>query len=531
MKPPRVLPLGDAAVTVELGEDLDPATSARVRALDRALLSAPFDGLRETAPALRSLLVLYDPAALGFAALRRELLSRAAEAVAVAGPVRRHQIPTRYGGEDGEDLEPLARSLAIAPAELVRRHASIDYTALMLGFTPGFPYLGLLPGGLVVPRLATPRVRVPAGSVGLAGRMTGAYPVASPGGWQIVGRISWRLFDPLRQEPARIAPGDRVRFVPTEELPDPEPAVTPPLPAGDAPVLEVIDPGLLTSVQDGGRTGWRRYGVASAGAADPHALACANRAVGNPPAAAGLECTLLGPILRFLRPWRFAVAGADLGAVLERADLGSWPVPLGAAVLARPGNLLRFRGRVCGCRAVIALAGGLRVPAVLGSRSTDLQSGFGGHGGRALRAGDTLGASDLPTSEPRGSPAEARPDRVTLRVVLGPQADQFDAETVRRFLSTAWRLRETSDRVGCRLDGPQLAHRRSAEILSDGMVPGSVQVPPDGRPILMLADAPTTGGYPKLATVVGADLPRAAQLVPGSGEVRFEAVAVEEVQR
>ncbi|HXY39260.1 MAG TPA: 5-oxoprolinase subunit PxpB, partial [Vicinamibacteria bacterium] len=420
MKPPRVLPVGDAAVTVELGESLDPATNHRVRALDRALRASPFAGLRETAPTLRSLLVLYDPAVAGFAAVRRELRSRAGGGSVAAEPLRRHEVPTRYGGDCGEDLEPLARSLGVTVAELVRRHASVDYTALMLGFTPGFAYLGLLPDGLSVPRQATPRVRVPAGSVGLAGRMTGVYPVASPGGWQIVGRTSWRLFDPWREEPARIAAGDRVRFVPVEELPDPEPAPRVKASAHQPPALEVIDPGLLTTVQDAGRTGWRRYGVAPAGAADSRALVCANRAVGNPETAAALECTLVGPTLRFLRPLRFAVAGADLGAVLERADLGVWPVPPGAAVLARPGNVLRFRGRVCGCRAVVALAGGLQVPVLLGSGSTDLQSGFGGHGGRALLAGDTLAVSDRRTAEPLASPAETHADRVTLRVVPGP---------------------------------------------------------------------------------------------------------------
>ena len=198
------------------------------------------------------------------------------------------------------------------------------------------------------------------------------------------------------------------------------------------------EPGLLTSVQDAGRSGRRRLGVSGAGPLDAPAHAAANRAVGNAAHAAALECTVSGPALEFLAPVRFAVAGADLGAVLERADLGAWPVPLGSGVLARPGNVLRFAGRRSGCRAYVALQGGIDVPEVLGARATDLQSGFGGLLGRALRAGDRLGVARA--SAP-GTPVESvagpHATSVTVRVVLGPQADHFDASAVERFLARA----------------------------------------------------------------------------------------------
>jgi biotin-dependent carboxylase-like uncharacterized protein len=265
---------------------------------------------------------------------------------------------------------------------------------------------------------------------------------------------------------------------------------------------------------------------------DARAHAAANRAVGNPVGAAALECTLGGPALAFLAPLRFAVAGADLGAVLERADLGAWPVPPGAGVLARPGNVLRFAGRRSGCRAYVALQGGIDVPAVLGSRSTELGSGFGGLAGRALAAGDRLGvrpAAGEGRAVPSDMPTQGDVTSASVRVVLGPQADHFDAGTVARFLASPWRVSSTSDRVGCRLEGEPLRHAGPAEILSDGMVPGSVQVPPDGRPIVVTADGPTTGGYPKIATVLTGDLPLLAQLVPGEGELRFEAVRIEDL--
>jgi KipI family sensor histidine kinase inhibitor len=527
---PRVLPVGDTAATVELGDRLDPETNARVRALDRDLARAPFEGLREAVPTHRSLLVLYDPKAVAFAQVRRDLFARTARAAEPPPPGRRHEIPTAYGGEHGPDLAGLARAHGLSEAGVLSLHSSCEYTAFMLGFTPGFAYLGLLPEALDSPRRKTPRVRVPAGSVAVAGRQTAVYPVASPGGWQLVGRTSLRLFDPFRSEPALVAPGDRVRFLPVPELPPPEPP--PPLPrATGPPALEVLEPGLLTTVQGAARAGYRRFGVSGAGPMDARAHAAANRAVGNPCGAAALECTAVGPSLSFLAPVRFAVGGADLGAVLERTDLGPWPVPLGAAVLARPGNVLRFTGRRSGCRAYVAVRGGIDVPAVLGSSSTDLQGGFGGFAGRALAADDGL-ALGTATGDDLGHDRSPQPclPSVTVRVVLGPQEEHLERESVAHFLATAWRVGPASDRVGCRLDGRPLRHRGPAEILSDGMVPGSIQVPPDGQPIVMMADAPTTGGYPKIATVVAADLPRLAQLVPGEGEVRFEVVTIEEAQ-
>ena len=431
----RVLPVGDAAATVELGDTLDVATNARVRALDRACRDRPFAGLRETVPTLRSLLVLYDPAAVRFAALAREVAARLEAAAAAPEPSsRHHEVPTVYGGEHGPDLEPLARALALAPAELAARHASREYTALMLGFTPGFAYLGLLPDGLDVPRLATPRERVPAGSVAVAGRQTAIYPSASPGGWQLLGRTSLPLFDPWREEPSLFAPGDRVRFVAVDDLPAPV-APRPPPSSSATPVVEVLEPGLLTTVQDGGRPGYRRCGVSAAGPLDARAHAAANRAVGNDAGAAGLECTVAGPSLLFLAPLRFAVAGADLGAVLERADLGPWPVPPGAAVLARPGNVLRFRRQGDGCRASVAFEGGLDVPAVLGSRATDSRPPFGGGSGRALVAGDRPRRPRAGSSSSESSPWPIV-DRVRVHVVLGPQVDRLEPDSLRAFLGT-----------------------------------------------------------------------------------------------
>jgi KipI family sensor histidine kinase inhibitor len=518
---PRVLPVGDAALTVELGGEIDPEVNARVRALDRALRERPFPGYLECVPTYRSLLVLYDKRLASFSDLRATLLARLVTAEAAPAAVgTTHVVPTVY---DGPDLEAVACAARLGREALIALHASREYTAFMLGFAPGFAYLGALDERLATERLATPRVRVPAGAVAIAGRQTAIYPGGTAGGWNLIGRTSLRLFDPESDPPALLAPGDLVRFEPVSELEAPRRAISDSRMPGAASHVEVVHGGFLTCVQDRGRRGLRRYGVGGAGAVDARAFDAGNAALDNAPDAAGLECTIAGPSLRFLQPVRFAISGGDLGALLERSDLGAWPVPHATPVLARRGSVLSFRGRGAGCRAYVAFAGGIDVPEVLGSRSTDLTGGFGGLEGRPLRAGDalTLLAPSAATAGSGASACEPASQLATLRVVLGPQDDHFSAAALERLLTGEFAVLPGSDRVACRLSGPRLAASGPPEIVSDGMVPGCIQVPPDGQPIVMLADSPTTGGYPKIATVITADLWRIAQLVPGEGRVRF----------
>ena len=530
--PPRLRAVGESALSAVYGETIDATTNARVRALDARLAAFPFPGFEEAIPSHCALLVLYDAALCDYATAAAAVGEAAA--LAEPGEVRKagalRELPVVYGGEHGVDLLAVAEACELSVAEVVSRHTAAELTAFMLGFSPGFAYLGLLPRELQRPRRSVPRERVPPGSVGVAGPFTAVYPSASAGGWHLIGRTSQVLFDPGLEPPSLILPGDRVRFRAVDTLFPAAPPTSAHNAAGE-PVLEVLEPGLLTTVQDAGRRQRRRLGVAPAGAIDREALAAANRVLGNPQGAAALECTLAGPTLRFLAGRELAIAGADLGAVLERSDLGAWPIPLGTPVRARAGNVLRFAGRKAGARAYVAIAGGLLTVEVLGSRSASLVGGFPGLAGRALCTGDVLmggapGPRPLGGPPPRSAPAE----RAVLRVVPGPQDEAFDVETRAEFLSTEYTLTTSSDRAGWRLLGPALKHAGPGEIASEGMVPGCIQVPPDGQPIVMGPDGPTTGGYPKIATVISVDLPRLAQLVPGEGRVRFTAVSVEEAQ-
>jgi inhibitor of KinA len=210
---PRFRPMGDRSLLVELGDTISPDVNRRVQQLMLQLRQAPLPGVREIAPGYRSLLVVYDPLTTAPAELK-ERIAEAAARPGIAGlpQAKRLTVPVFYGGNYGPDLEAVAGHLSISTDEVIRLHTETIYRVYMIGFTPGYPYMGELPAALTVHRRSTPRTRVPKGSVGIAQRQTGIYPVESPGGWQIIGWTPLELFDPSRQLPSLLEMGDRVKF-------------------------------------------------------------------------------------------------------------------------------------------------------------------------------------------------------------------------------------------------------------------------------------------------------------------------------
>ncbi len=293
-------------------------------------------------------------------------------------------------------------------------------------------------------------------------------------------------------------------------------------------MIRVLTAGLLTTIQDLGRPGWARYGISPGGALDRAALILGNRLVGNAPDAAGLEITLLGPTLRFEEPAVIALTGADLGARLNHGPTALW-TPIRVA----PGDELSFvPPGGTGARAYLCIAGGLDVAPILGSRSTDLVGHFGGYHGRPLQPGDVIAIGSPSTSSDRllrrrlALPPPAYEGAVTARVTLGPQQDRFSEEGLATLLSKVYRVSAKADRTGVRLEGPRITHRDGADLVSEGIANGAVQVPGDGQPIVLLAARQTVGGYVKIATVIGADLDRLAQARPGD-RVTFQEVSPE----
>jgi KipI family sensor histidine kinase inhibitor len=547
---PVLVAAGEAALVVRLGTAVSPAANRRVVRLLRTLDANPPLGLRDLVPAYASLLILWDPLLASVEAV--------SAAVRAALGARSHQrdprgrlvrVPVVYGGEDGPDLDDVARLAGLSPDEVVRRHCAATYRVYFLGFLAGFPYLGGLPPELAVPRLPTPRPRVPAGSVGIAGQQTGIYPLASPGGWRLIGRTAVRLFDPLADPPALLRPGDRVQFEPvvagsltprqTDTSPD-RGALA--LPGGEqattaathcVPWVRVERPGWLTTVQDLGRPGYARYGVSASGAADADALRVGNALLGNPAEAAALEVTLGDLRLRALRPCAIALTGADCAARVGMRPLRPW-----MAASLEAGDVLELGMARGGARAYVCVAGGVAVPPALGSRATDTRAGLGGLEGRPLRAGDVLvrGSGGVPPQSlvGRGAPLDAgrRPaadGMCRLRVLPGPHAD-LAPDALERLVDASYVVDPNSDRVGVRLrwvDAEGGSRPPGGETITEGVPRGAVQVPPGGDPIILLADHQTTGGYRIPAVVIGADLWRVAQLRPGD-PVRLALVTREE---
>jgi antagonist of KipI len=295
--------------------------------------------------------------------------------------------------------------------------------------------------------------------------------------------------------------------------------------------IQVLRPGLLTTIQDLGRWGKQRYGVVVGGAMDTFALRMANLLVGNEEGAAALEMTLLGPTLRFEQDTLIALCGGEF-----RATVGDVPLPTWRPVFMEKGSILTCGSATSGCRGYLAIAEGIDVPVVLGSRSTYLHGKFGGHEGRAIQKGDilniahsTLAVSRTPCPWRVGSVTPAYDDHPTLRVILGSELDWLSSQSQETLFHSEYVVTPQSDRMGYRLSGPKLQLQFPRELISEAVCPGVIQVPADGQLILLMADCATTGGYPKAACVASVDLPLAAQLRPGE-KLRFAAISLAEAQ-
>ncbi len=298
---------------------------------------------------------------------------------------------------------------------------------------------------------------------------------------------------------------------------------------GGIATLEVLEPGPRTTVQDLGRYGFGRYGVPPSGALDAFALRVANLLVGNPEGEAGLEVTVTGLKVKALASSAVAIGGGDLRPVINEEPVENW-----RSYILKKDDTLHFKGTRAGCRAYVAVGGGIFCPSVLESKSTNLSSGFGGYRGRALKKGDVLFSraphAHLKTAERVLSPQwrPLYPKEWTLRILFGPQDSDFREEARSAFLGSLFAVSPLSDRTGIRLSGPSILRKEGTadSIISEGVVPGTIQIPGDSRPIIILAET-ITGGYRKIATVITADLSSLGQIKPGDG-VKFREVFMEE---
>ncbi|QNN59407.1 5-oxoprolinase/urea amidolyase family protein [Diaphorobacter ruginosibacter] len=525
----RFLPVNRNALLVELA-NLDDTL-----ALLASLQKTPVHGVEELVPAARTILVQFRASATSAPQIVREIASRRLDARTERSDVL-VEIPVRY---NGEDLADVARLLDISEEEVIRRHTGSEYTVAFTGFAPGFGYLV---GGdpiFNVPRRSSPRTRVPAGSVALAGNFSAVYPQASPGGWQLIGVTETPMWDLSRELPALLQPGYRVRFVDASALPAAAsagadiPATPAATPAEVQPhddngaALLVRATGLLTVFQDTGRHGQAGQGVSASGAMDQAALKAANRLVGNASHVAALETVGGGLQLRSRGDTVVAVTGADAPLTITTAQGQRWNAPRHAPLALADGDTLAIGQPVAGARCYVALRGGFRVAPVLGSCATDTLAHVGP---AALKPGDVLHVQSQATGHIVANaelPADDLPTLqadVVLDVELGPRTDWFTAEAVELLAGQRWQVTPQSNRVGLRLAGDvPLSRTVTAELPSEGTPLGALQVPANGQPVLFLADHPLTGGYPVIACIAPHHLDRAGQ-IPVGAWLRFNVI-------
>jgi len=297
--------------------------------------------------------------------------------------------------------------------------------------------------------------------------------------------------------------------------------------------LEVVEVDGLATIQDAGRTGWRKYGVPTSGPMDSFAFRAANRLADNDANSSTLEIGLGGITLRALRDCVIAIAGYGFSL-----SVYVWDFPLWTSCYVRAGWTIRLNKLGSGMWAYLSISGALQTPPVLGSTSTYLRGPFGGFDGMRLQAGDVLksGSPTYPLERLAAwtLPKEAIPpysDSPIIDVVMGPQEKYFTDESIETFIASEYTVSTTSDRMGYRLEGTPLIRKNKAELISEGMTMGSIQTPSSGQPIVMMADSPTTGGYPKIGTVASADLPLLAQCVPNKSKICFRKTTVAKAQK
>lgn len=521
----RFLPVSLDAFLVEL------PTLNETLSLFSILQARPLHGLKDMIPAARTVLISFAPHETSAAILAAQISQlHLCTQTRQTGP--RVEVEVDY---TGEDLPELADLTGLTIAEIIRRHTERDYIVAFCGFAPGFGYLTGGDPALRVPRRATPRTRIPAGAVGLAGEFTGVYPQASPGGWQIIGTTPVKMWDLARTPPAFFQPGYQVRFI---DRATSKPAFyLPPVleqghetagdvagdVAGDEEFCILAAP-LPALFQDLGRFGQTGQGVSSAGALDRGSFKAANRLVGNDEAEPCLELTGGGFAFQSLARMVVAFTGAPCDLALDTLAGRRLTPSFYAPIALEPGDKVTLAAPRAGARSYMSVRGGFVVDKILGSAATDTLAAIGP---APVRAGDRLRVKPsgrlqaVSLFEPPAIDFPKSGDVVALDIVLGPRSDWFTPDALNDLSQTSWEVTARSNRVGVRLASEvALARTSQAELPSEGCVAGALEVPPDGKPVLLLADHPLTGGYPVIGAVADDHLDLAGQ-IPVGAFIRF----------
>ncbi|UXM96616.1 urea amidolyase family protein (plasmid) [Bartonella sp. HY329] len=532
----RFLPVNETIFLTELA-DLD-----ETLALFDSLNANPIDGVEELVPAARTIMVYFNPIKITAQNLisqikQRDLSNKRAKSEQII------EIAVRY---DGEDLEEVADYLQLSIADLIARHKNAEFTVAFTGFAPGFAYMTSSDALFDVPRKKTPRTRIPAGSLGLAGRFSGIYPQATPGGWQLIGTTDTPMFDINRNPASLLKPGDRVRFIEQPSKPiavkncDNQATLTSTdsrlddnvdskaaKPLIKVPLIQVKQCAFALYFEDNGRIHQASQGISPSGALDKGAFKAINKIVGNDDNDPVLEIVFGGVEFEILSDTVIAFSGADCPVTLTAQNGRAIKLQANQPIGVEKGDILTIAPANSGLRLYFTVRGGFDVAKIMNSSSRDILANIGPE---PVKTGDVLFASGKRVQKPVElglTPAFAMPkagDVVDIDVVLGPRTDWFTLDAIEVFLNQKWQVTPQSDRVGNRLNGEQALSRKILdELPSEGTATGAIQVPASGQPVLFLADHPLTGGYPVIACVANHHLDLAGQL-PAGCFIQFKVV-------
>lgn len=504
------------------------ASLEETMALYNQLQSRQFQGIKDLIPAAKTILVFFNELETNFTSLMAGIQS-----LTVDSNYELHSqeviIPIRY---TGEDLAQVAELQGVLIADVILKHQQSVWNVAFIGFAPGFAYLTSPDRPFTdIPRLSVPRKKIPAGALGLAGRYSGIYPKDSPGGWQLIGTTSEKMWDLQRQNPALLLPGMTVHFEDVTHQPTtvsvPEKIVPTIKPKSVDALFTVTAPSLQMLIQDEGRLHQSKIGVGSAGAMDLSAMHSANYIVGNPSQTAVIEVLNGGLKAKVHRATVIAVTGAISTILIKFSDGQTANFESYQAIALDEGDEFFIQTPTAGLRNYLAVRGGLDLEPVLQSASFDSLAVLGPE---PLKVGDTLYQGQVKTihislTEVAKLNLPKVGDLVELDIVMGPRTDWFDTDSIEHLCQQSWLVTQESNRVGLRLLGEHpLVRKITRELESEGTCIGALQIPPNGQPVLFMNDHPLTGGYPVIASVAKHHWDLVAQ-IPAGCQIKFRKIA------
>lgn len=474
--------INEQTIMIYFENKISEETYRNVTAMVRWIREKEILEIQDIVPSYRAVLIYFDEQAITSSKLIENLeLNKFNEknVHAVNQTNRIIKIPVQYGGTYGPDIEEVAKHNRITVEQVIEKHTSKPYLIYMLGFMPGFPYLGGLDEQLHTPRRNQPRLKIHAGSVGIANNQTGLYPSDSPGGWQIIGRTPLKVFSSEREPMSMYEAGEWIQFYAIDEQ-------------------KFIQ--IERDISDG------NFNV------DDWVV---------------IEYTLIGPTIQFNTQNTFVITGGSINASLNNKTIS-----MNSVILAEKGDILKIGAITKGARGYLTFGHSINVPSIAESYATHTRSSIGGFKGRKLLADDVITVKiNNDFKENIGKTIHLQddllPENNIIHILQGPQFEAFSEEARAKIVNHPYLITEQSDRMGYRLEGDSVAPINQADIISEPVALGSVQVPNDGQPIILLNDKQTIGGYTKIATVCKFDLPKLAQMKP-QDTIQFKWISFQE---